>query len=110
MSPVLPLTAPPFIHRRRHVRHPAVAFLPFCPVTPDPKPEAGIPQEDAGWCKGSPENPSADCPPATAPDSPCATGGHSSPRRSIACSRNQAQVHGKAGIFFASREIDIEQM
>jgi DNA repair photolyase len=63
MSPVLPLTAPPFIHRRRHVRHPAVSFLPFCPVTPDPEPEAGIPQEDAGWCKGSPENPSADCPP-----------------------------------------------
>jgi DNA repair photolyase len=61
MSPVLPLAAPPFIHRRRHVRHPAVAFLPFCPVTPDPKPEAGILQENAGWCKGSPEK--ADCPP-----------------------------------------------
>jgi len=64
MSPVLPLRAPSFASRRRPVRRSAVGFLPFCPELPDPKPEAGpIAQGQAGWRKGSPEKPSADCPP-----------------------------------------------
>ena len=64
MSPVLPLTAPFPTTRRRPVRPPAVRFLPFCPETPEPKPEAGaLAQGQAGWRKGSPESPSADCPP-----------------------------------------------
>ena len=64
MSPVLPLTAPFPTIRRRPVRRPAAHFLPFCPNTPDPKPEAGpLAQGSAGWCKGSLEGPSADCPP-----------------------------------------------
>jgi len=64
MSPVLPLTTPTFASRRRPARRPAVRFLPFCPETPDPKPEAGaLAQGTTGWCKGSPEDPSADCPP-----------------------------------------------
>src|ERR1700739_2601106 len=64
MSPVLPLSAPSPSIRRRPVRPPAVPFLPFCPVTPDPKTEAGpLAQGSSGWCKGSLEGPSADCPP-----------------------------------------------
>jgi DNA repair photolyase len=64
MSPVLPLSAPSPSIRRRPVRPPAVQFLPFCPVTPDPKTEAGpLAQGSSGWCKGSLEGPSADCPP-----------------------------------------------
>jgi DNA repair photolyase len=64
MSPVLPHSTPLLTIRRRPVRRPAVQFLPFCPDTPDPKPEAGaLAQGTAGWCKGSLENPSADCPP-----------------------------------------------
>jgi DNA repair photolyase len=64
MSPVLPLTTPGFTIRRRPVRRPAVQFLPFCPETPDPKPEAdALAQGTSGWCKGSLESPSADCPP-----------------------------------------------
>jgi DNA repair photolyase len=64
MSPVLPLTSPDFATRRRPVRPPVVRFLPFCPETPDPTAEAGprAPGE-AGWCKGSLEKPTADCPP-----------------------------------------------
>jgi len=50
--------------RRRLVRRSAVRFLPFCPDTPDPKPEAGpLAQGATGWRKGSPESPTADCPP-----------------------------------------------
>src|ERR1700757_2445700 len=64
MSPVLPLTTPGFTIRRRPVRRPAVQFLPFCPETPDPKPEAdALAQGTSGWCKGSLESPPADCPP-----------------------------------------------
>lgn len=64
MSPVLPLSTPAFTTRRRPVRRPAVRFLPFCPDTPDPKPEAGpLAQGTAGWCKESLEGPKADCPP-----------------------------------------------
>src|ERR1700758_1234873 len=64
MSPVLPLTTPCFTIRRRPVRRPAVQFLPFCPETPDPKPEAdALAQGTSGWCKGSLESPPADCPP-----------------------------------------------
>ena len=64
MSPVLPLSAPSLTMRRRPVRRPAVRFLPFCPETPDPKPEAGPFTKGAtGWCKGSLEAPKADCPP-----------------------------------------------
>jgi DNA repair photolyase len=48
--------------RRRPVRRPAVSFLPFSPD--EPKPEAGaLAQSEAGWCKGSLESPTADCPP-----------------------------------------------
>ncbi len=64
MSPVLPLTSLRPTIRRRPVRLPVVRFLPFCPETTDPKPEAGPRAPGAaGWCKGSPEDPSADCPP-----------------------------------------------
>src|SRR5580704_3868557 len=64
MSPVLPLTTSRFTMRRRPVRRPAVSFLPFCPD--EPKPEAGaLAQSEAGWCKGSLESPTADCPPPT---------------------------------------------
>jgi DNA repair photolyase len=64
MSPVLSLTAPRFTTRRRPVRPPAVRFLPFCPETPDPTAEAGTRAPgEAGWCKGSLEKPTADCPP-----------------------------------------------
>ena len=64
MSPVLPLSAPSLTMRRHPVRRPAVRFLPFCPETPDPKPEAGpLARGTAGWCKGSLEAPTADCPP-----------------------------------------------
>jgi len=64
MSPVLPHRAPILTTRRLPVRRPVVRFLPFCPDTPEPKPEAGIlAQGHAGWRKGSPEGPTADCPP-----------------------------------------------
>jgi DNA repair photolyase len=64
MSPVLSLTAPRFTTRRRPVCPPAVRFLPFCPETPDPTAEAGTRAPgEAGWCKGSLEKPTADCPP-----------------------------------------------
>jgi DNA repair photolyase len=64
MSPVLPLTVPAFISRRLPVRRPAVRFLPFSPITPDPTAEAGTRAPgEAGWCKGSLEKPTADCPP-----------------------------------------------
>jgi|SRR5580692_7104048 DNA repair photolyase len=64
MSPVLPLTTSRFTMRRRPVRRPAVSFLPFSPD--EPKPEAGaLAQSEAGWCKGSLESPTADCPPPT---------------------------------------------
>jgi DNA repair photolyase len=64
MSPVLPLTAPRFFQRRRHVRRPAAPTLPFCPAVPDPEPEAGaLTEVEAGWRERSPGNPSADCPP-----------------------------------------------
>jgi DNA repair photolyase len=64
MPPVLPLTAPGFTARRRPVRRPAVRLLPFSPITPDPTAEAGSRAPgDAGWCKGSLEKPTADCPP-----------------------------------------------
>ena len=64
MSPVLPLTTSRFTMRRRPVRRPAVSFLPFSPD--EPKPEAGaLAQSDPGWCKGSLESPTADCPPPT---------------------------------------------
>jgi DNA repair photolyase len=64
MSPVLPHTAPRFTTRRRPVRRPVVRFLPFSPVTPDPTAEAGTRAPgEAGWCKGSLEIPTADCPP-----------------------------------------------
>lgn len=62
MSPVLPLSSR--LRPRRPVRRPAVRFLPFCPEAYDPKPEAGaLAQGTPGWCKGSLEGPSADCPP-----------------------------------------------
>jgi len=64
MSPVLPHSAPIFTVRRRHVRRPAVSFLPFSPVEPNPRPEAGtLAQGEAGWCKGNLESSTADCPP-----------------------------------------------
>jgi DNA repair photolyase len=64
MSPVLPLTTPAFTSRRRSVPRPAVRLLPFSPVTPDPTAEAGTRAPgEAGWCKGSLEKPTADCPP-----------------------------------------------
>jgi DNA repair photolyase len=64
MSPVLPHSASRPTMRRRPVRRPAVRFLPFCPESPEPKPEAGpLAQGTTGWCKGSPDAPPADCPP-----------------------------------------------
>lgn len=63
MSPVLPHSTSRFATRRRLVRCHAVSFLPFCPE-PNQTPEAGtLAQGPTGWCKGSPESPSADCPP-----------------------------------------------
>ena len=71
MSPVLPLSTSHRTMRRRPVRRPAVQFLPFCPEAPDPKPEAGpLAGGTAGWCKGSPDAPKADCPPPPVPSSP----------------------------------------
>jgi DNA repair photolyase len=64
MSPVLPHTASTLVSRRRPVTHPAVQFLPFCPECPDPQTEAvALAQGENGWCKGSLEGPTADCPP-----------------------------------------------
>ena len=64
MSPVLSHTTPSFTTRRRPVRRPAVRFLPFSPETPDPTAEAGTRAPgESGWCKGSLEKPTADCPP-----------------------------------------------
>ena len=64
MSPVLPISAPFFTIRRRPVRRPAVSFLPFSPVEPHPRPEAGaLAQGEPGWCKGNLDSPTADCPP-----------------------------------------------
>ena len=64
MSPVLPHSAPVFTLRRRPVRRPAVSFLPFSPVEPNPRPEAGaLAQGASGWCKGNLDSPTADCPP-----------------------------------------------
>ena len=64
MSPVLPQSAPIFATRRRPVRRPAVSFLPFSPVEPNPRPEAGtLAQGAPGWCKGNLDSPMADCPP-----------------------------------------------
>src|SRR5215471_11752549 len=62
MSPVLPHSSARLTPRRRPVRRPT-AFLPFCPDEPSPKPEAPLARGEAGWCMGSPERPSADCPP-----------------------------------------------
>jgi DNA repair photolyase len=66
MSPVLPLSTARFIPRRRPVRSHAVAFLPFRPNEPSPM-EAGALSiasgSVSGWCKGSLESPTADCPP-----------------------------------------------
>jgi DNA repair photolyase len=64
MSPVLPHSAPRFFPRRRPVRSHAVPFLPFRPNEPSPIPEAGALSEGAsGWCQGSLESTTADCPP-----------------------------------------------
>ena len=64
MSPVLPHSTPSFTTRRRPVRRPAVRFLPFSPITPDPQAEVGTRAPGAtDWCKGSLEIPTADCPP-----------------------------------------------
>jgi len=64
MSPVLPLTVPGFTTRHRPVRRPAVRFLPFSPEMPDPTAEAGTRAPGTtGWCKGSLETTTADCPP-----------------------------------------------
>jgi DNA repair photolyase len=70
MSPVLPISAPGRRMRRRLVLSPAVPSLPFCPIVPEPKPEAGpLAQGSPGWCKGSPDAPTADCPPPLLPTS-----------------------------------------
>jgi DNA repair photolyase len=71
MSPVLPHSVPrPAMTRRRPVRRPVVQSLPFCPETPDPKPEAGpLARGTAGWRSGSSEAPTADCPPPQLPTS-----------------------------------------
>ena len=72
MSTVLPISVPrPAMTRRRPVRRPVVVqSLPFCPETPDPKPEAGPPPRGtAGWRSRSPEAPTADCPPPQLPTS-----------------------------------------
>jgi DNA repair photolyase len=64
MSPVLPLSASRLRTRRRPVRRPAVSFLPFCPDTPNAKPEADtLTRGAADWCARGLESPSADCPP-----------------------------------------------
>jgi DNA repair photolyase len=64
MSPVLPLSSFRSRSVRRPVRLPVVSFLPFCPDEPNPKPEAApLARGEAGWCTGSLDNPSADCPP-----------------------------------------------
>ncbi len=64
MSPVLPLSTPHFNSRRRPVRSHASPLLPFRPNEPNHLQEAGAVSEDAsGWCKGSLESPTADCPP-----------------------------------------------
>jgi DNA repair photolyase len=64
MSPVLPHSTPHPTIRRRLVRCPVVRTLPFCPETPDPTAEAGTRAAgETGWCKGSLEKPTADCPP-----------------------------------------------
>lgn len=64
MSPVLPHSTPILTIRRRPVRRPAVSFLPFSPVEPNPRPEAGtLAQGQPGWCKGNLYSPTADCPP-----------------------------------------------
>ena len=63
MSPVLPLSSARLTPRRRPVRRPVVAFLPFCPDEPNPKPEAPLARGEAGGCLRSPERSSADCPP-----------------------------------------------
>src|SRR5208282_5123140 len=64
MSPVLPHSAPFFTTRRRPVRRPAVSFLPFSPVEPNPRPEAGaLAQGEPGGCKANLDSPTADCPP-----------------------------------------------
>jgi DNA repair photolyase len=70
MSPVLHNSASRLSTRRRPVRRPSVRFLPFSPVAPEPKPEAGpLAQGTPGWCKGSPDAPTADCPPPRVPTS-----------------------------------------
>src|SRR5208283_129118 len=64
MSPVLPHSAPIFTIRRRPVRRPVVSLLPFNPVEPNPRPEAGaLAQGEPGRCKGKLDSPTADCPP-----------------------------------------------
>ena len=64
MSPVLPLSTSRFTSRRRPVRSHAVRFLPFRPNEPSPNQEAGaLSRGAAGWCKGSVESSTADCPP-----------------------------------------------
>ena len=64
MSPVLPHSTPMPMIRRRPVRRPVVSFLPFSPVEPNPRPEAGaLAQGAPGWCKGNLESPKADCSP-----------------------------------------------
>jgi DNA repair photolyase len=69
MSPVLPLTSRH--HSGRLVRHPVVRSLPFCPETPDPKPEADAPARGiTGGRKESLEDPLADCPPPQLQTSP----------------------------------------
>jgi DNA repair photolyase len=64
MSPVLPHSTPLPTMRRRLARRPVVRTLPFSPETPDPTAEAGTRAPgETGWCKGSLEKPTADCPP-----------------------------------------------
>jgi DNA repair photolyase len=67
MPPVLPLSTSRFTSRRRPVRSRAIPFLPFLPFRPNepsPNQEAGaLNQGASGWCKGSLEIPTADCPP-----------------------------------------------
>jgi DNA repair photolyase len=66
MSPVLPLSTTRFILRRRPVQPHAVAFLPFRPNDPSPNQEAAalsaFSESVSGWCKGSLESSTADCP------------------------------------------------
>jgi DNA repair photolyase len=64
MSPVLPLSTSRFLPRRRPVRSHASPTLPFRPNEPSPLQEAGALFKGAsGWCMGSLESPTADCPP-----------------------------------------------